>query len=85
MASLFAFTAGGLVPFLTIILAPASIRIAATACAVLVALFAVGYISAHEEEGDANKPRAISRVVVGGLAAMAITYYVGVLFGTAVG
>ncbi|MBP9667637.1 VIT family protein [Candidatus Saccharibacteria bacterium] len=83
MASLFAFTAGGLVPFLTIILAPASIRIAATACAVLVALFAVGYISAHA--GNANKPRAISRVVVGGLAAMAITYYVGVLFGTAVG
>lgn len=82
VASLLAFTVGGLIPFLTIILTPAEWRIGATIGAVLVALFTVGYLSAHA--GNASKPRAIARVVVGGLLAMLITYFVGVLFGTAV-
>lgn len=80
IASLVAFTAGGLIPFLAIILAPHEWRIQATSVAVLIALFGVGYLSARA--GNASKVRAITRVVVGGLAAMAITYYVGVLFGT---
>jgi len=79
VASLLSFTVGGLIPFLAIMLTPADIRIWATVAAVMVALFATGYLSASV--GGASKTRAISRVMVGGLLAMIITYYVGVLFG----
>lgn len=83
IASLIAFSVGGIVPFLTIVLFPPSQRIVATIVAVIICLFTLGYISARA--GGANKGRAMARVVVGGLLAMIITYYVGVLFGTSVG
>ncbi len=83
IASLLAFTAGGIVPFLTIVFLPVDLRIPATVGAVLIALLVVGYASARA--GNAHKGRAIFRVVFGGLAAMGITYLVGVLFGTSVG
>ena len=79
IASLLAFTAGGLVPFLVVVLAPQALRIPATALAVLVALVGVGFLSAIA--GNAPKGRAIVRVVVGGFIAMAITYGVGSFFG----
>jgi VIT1/CCC1 family predicted Fe2+/Mn2+ transporter len=82
-ASFLAFTVGGLVPFVAVILAPEAIRIAVTVCAVLVALVLTGYFSARI--GKANPYRATSRVVAGGLIAMAITYYIGTLFGAVVG
>lgn len=82
VASLLAFTAGGLVPFLAVVLAPAELRISATVIAVLIALVATGYISA--KVGGASKTRAVIRVIVGGVLAMAITYLVGMLFGTTV-
>ncbi len=83
IASLIAFTIGGLVPFMTIVFMPHDWRIWATVAAVVAALFCVGYLSA--EAGNAHKGRAIFRVMFGGLLAMAITYGVGVLFGTSVG
>lgn len=83
IASFLAFTVGGLVPFLTIVLFPVETRIPATIIAVFVSLMAVGYLSAHV--GNAGKTRAVARVVIGGMAAMGITYFVGVLFGTTVG
>ena len=83
VASLIAFTVGGIIPFLTIVMLPVDMRIGGTIIAVLVSLFAVGYLSARA--GNADKTRAIVRVVFGGLAAMGITYLVGVLFGTTVG
>ena len=83
VASLLAFTAGGLVPFLAITFVPEAYRITATVLAVLVTLIAVGYISATA--GGASRFTAMLRVVVGGMLAMAVTYYVGVLFGTTVG
>ncbi len=83
IASLVAFTAGGLVPFLTIVFTPVNIRVQATAIAVFIALCGVGYLSARA--GNASKTRAMTRVVIGGVVAMAITYYVGVIFGTSVG
>ena len=83
IASLFAFTAGGLVPFLTIVFMPKAWQIPATIAAVIVALFMVGFLSARA--GRASHVRAVIRVVVGGLLAMGVTYYVGVLFGTSVG
>ncbi|HTK39514.1 MAG TPA: VIT family protein [Patescibacteria group bacterium] len=82
IASLLSFTAGGLVPFLTIVLAPAKYRISVTIDAVLIALVITGYLSATA--GKASRKRAVLRVVLGGLAAMIITYYVGVLFGTTI-
>lgn len=83
IASLLAFTAGGLVPFLAILLSPAQWHIPMTVGAVLVGLVIIGSLSAHV--GNASKLRAIARVVVGGVIAMAVTYGVGVLFGTTVG
>lgn len=79
IASMAAFTVGGLIPFLTIILTPPQWRIAATVGAVVIALFVVGFSSAHA--GGAHKGRAVARVVIGGVLAMAITYGVGLLFG----
>lgn len=82
LSSLIAFTAGGTIPFLTIILVPASARVWATTIAVAVALLVVGYFSATV--GGASRRHAMTRVFIGGLLAMAVTYGVGALFGTGV-
>ena len=82
VASLLAFTAGGLVPFLSVILAPEHLKLQATFVAVLAALIATGYFSARA--GGAHKTRAIVRVVAGGALAMLATYGIGTLFGTAI-
>ena len=79
IASLMAFTLGGLVPFIAVVMAPDKYRIAGTVLAVTVALVATGYGSARV--GNASKIKAITRVIIGGLLAMAITYFVGSIFG----
>ena len=79
VASLLAFTVGGLVPVLAIVLAPTDVRIPVTVGAVIVALLTTGYLSASI--AGASRSRAITRVLVGGLIAMAVTYFVGVAFG----
>ena len=81
LASLIAFTAGGLVPFIAVISAPDPIKIPVTVLAVVVALLVTGYGSATV--GGASRRRAIIRVVTGGLLAMAVTYFIGTLFGAA--
>lgn len=83
VASLVSFTLGGLVPFLAILLTPEAFSIPVTVGAVAVALIVTGYFSASV--GGASRFRAITRVIIGGLLAMAITYFVGHLFGTAIG
>ena len=80
IASLMAFTAGGLVPFLAVIFS-SNWRITTTVIAVIFALMLTGYLSATV--GNASRARAITRVVSGGLIAMAITYFIGSLFGAA--
>lgn len=80
LTSMLGFTAGGLVPFLIVVIVPDTMKIWATFMAVTVALFLVGYFSATA--GGASRRKAITRVIVGGLLAMAITYCVGLLFGT---
>ena len=50
--------------------------------AVILGLFLTGYYSA--KFGGANKRAAVLRVLVGGIIAMAVTYYIGHLFGTAI-
>jgi len=82
IASFLSFSVGGLVPFLAMILTPSAWRIPVAVAAVVAALLTVGYLSAMV--GRAPRVRAITRVVVGGLIAMAVTYGVGVLFGHSV-
>ncbi|WP_291377429.1 VIT family protein [Demequina sp.] len=82
IASLIAFTVGGVAPLLTILLLPNSLRIPLTFAAVLVALACTGYASARI--GYAPTLRAVVRNIVGGTAAMAITYGIGLLVGSAV-
>lgn len=83
IASMLSFTVGGLIPFVTILLVPAHLHFAITFGAVLVALVITGYVSATA--GGASRRHAILRVVLGGAAAMIVTYGIGHLFGTAVG
>ena len=78
-SSFLAFLFGSLLPLATMLLFPPSIRIAATFGAVLVALALTGYVSARL--GDAPKGRAVIRLLLGGAAAMALTFLVGNIFG----
>ena len=79
ISSLVAFTIGGIIPLVTVILVNHSLRLVATFAAVLAALVITGYVSATV--GRAPRPRAIARVVLGGAVAMLITYGAGHLFG----
>jgi VIT1/CCC1 family predicted Fe2+/Mn2+ transporter len=76
-ASFLAFTVGALLPLLAIVLPPASVRVAVTFAAVVAALVLTGWLSAGL--GGARIGRAVSRNVLGGVLAMAITYAAGVL------
>lgn len=82
IASATFFSAGAIIPLFAIILPPPALRIAVTFIAVFVALVITGSLSAHA--GGANKTRAIIRVVLGGVLAMAITFGVGKIFSVAV-
>lgn len=79
IASLIAFTVGGLVPFIAVVVAPDDIRLPVTVAAVVIALLLTGYGSATV--GGASRLRAMLRVITGGLIAMAVTYFVGTIFG----
>lgn len=79
LASLVAFTIGGIVPLGTVLAVNHQLRLIATFTSVVAALVITGYLSATV--GRAPRPRAIARVVLGGAAAMLITYGVGHLFG----
>lgn len=82
-ASALSFTTGGLIPIVAILLPPVTWRVPLAFASVVAALLLAGYISARL--GEANIRRAMSRVVVGGVFAMAVTYIIGHLFGVAVG
>jgi VIT1/CCC1 family predicted Fe2+/Mn2+ transporter len=79
LASAGSFLLGALFPLIIIILPPPEIRIQFTFISVIVALAITGYFSARV--GGANTNRAMVRVVIGGMLAMAITYSAGYLFG----
>jgi VIT1/CCC1 family predicted Fe2+/Mn2+ transporter len=51
-----------------------------TALAVVAALVLTGSVSAHL--GGSSKRRAVLRTVAGGMAAMAVTYSIGLAVGT---
>jgi VIT1/CCC1 family predicted Fe2+/Mn2+ transporter len=81
ITSLVSFTLGSLLPLLAILL-PEGVRAPVTFVAVVVALAITGSVSARL--GGAHRGRAVVRVVVGGAVAMAVTYGIGHLIGTAV-
>ncbi|WP_337062061.1 VIT1/CCC1 transporter family protein [Kineococcus sp. G2] len=78
-ASTVAFTLGGLLPLLAVLLPPPGARVAVCAAAVVVALLVTGVVSARL--GGAPVPRAVARNVGGGLLAMTVTYGIGHLVG----
>jgi len=82
VASLLAFTVGGTVPILTILLAGPSLRIPLTFGVAIVCLVGTGVAAASI--AHSSKPRAMIRNVVGGSLALAVTYGIGALVGTAV-
>lgn len=81
-ASMASFTVGALIPLLSVVFAPHQSHVFVTVVAVIVALFVAGYLSALVS--GAGRVKSTMRVLVGGLLAMAITYFIGYAFGTAV-
>ncbi len=78
VASAAAFTVGAIIPMVAIIAPPSDIRVPVAFVSVVTALATTGTLSAMV--GGASVPRAIFRVVSGGILAMAITYSIGRLF-----
>ena len=81
-SSFIAFTLGGLIPMLMILI-PGGNAVALTAVAVVVGLFLTGLLSA--KLGEAPIWPAIIRNVLMGSATMVATYLIGMLFGVAIG
>jgi VIT1/CCC1 family predicted Fe2+/Mn2+ transporter len=79
LASAIAFTAGGILPLLAILLIHATVRIPITFVAVLLALAITGAVGARI--GGSPVVRATIRVVIGGALALAATYLIGHLLG----
>lgn len=78
-ASAIAFTTGGVVPLVAILLLPSPVRIPLTFVIVLVALAATG--AAGARIGGSPVLRATVRVIIGGALALAATYIIGHLLG----
>lgn len=82
IASAVSFLLGALLPLVAILLPPPELRVIVTVAAVLAALATTGVISA--KIGDSNARLAVTRVVIGGAAGLALTYGIGSLFGNAI-
>jgi len=82
-ASALAFTVGGLLPLVAILLPGAGLRVPVTVVAVLLALALAGVLSARF--GGSTARPAVLRVVLGGAAGLATTYLIGRALGTAIG
>lgn len=80
-ASAIAFTIGGVLPLLTILL-PGAYRIPVTFVVVLIALAVTGYVAAWI--GGSSRVRAMIRVLIGGALALAATFAIGALLGTTI-
>lgn len=81
-ASAASFLVGAVLPMLAILLPPPEWRIVTTFVAVVIALAITGWLSAWI--GGAPRLRAISRVVIGGALALAVTWAIGALLGGAI-
>ena len=83
VTSLVSFAIGGIIPLLAILASPAALRLPLTMLAVVLALAALGVVSARL--GQANSRRATVRTIVGGLLAIVITYGIGAALGVVIG
>lgn len=79
LSSAVAFLLGSIFPLVAVAVAPAGARGPVILIATVVALCVTGGISAMLSEG--STVRSVTRLVVGGALAMAITYGLGYLFG----
>jgi VIT1/CCC1 family predicted Fe2+/Mn2+ transporter len=79
-ASAVAFTVGAVLPFLTAVLLPPELRVPVTFAAVLVALAVTGALGAYL--GGAKPLVPTIRVLVGGIAALGVTFAIGSWLGT---
>jgi len=77
--SALAFTLGAALPLLAILGPFGALRVPVTFVAVLIALAITGALGARI--GGAAVARSVARVVVGGAAALAVTYLIGTLLG----
>jgi vacuolar iron transporter family protein len=82
LASALAFTVGGLLPLLAILIFPQEWRIPATVAAVLVALAITGALGGYLGYSPVLRPTI--RVVLGGAIALAATYLLGRMVGATV-
>lgn len=82
-SSFIAFTVGGVIPLIMILLPLGESQVVAAGIAVLIGLFLTGWISSAL--GESPRLRAILRNVLMGSATMVATYLIGMLFGVAVG
>ena len=80
MSSAIAFTLGALLPIASVLLAPATTRGLIVTAGTLATLALTGYISARIS--GTNKMRSMLRLLIGGALGLAVTYGVGLLFGT---
>lgn len=81
-SSALAFAVGAVVPLVAILVPPESMRIAVAFVAVLLGLVVTGVVSATL--GGSPKGAAVVRLVGGGALAMAVTFGIGQLLGTAI-
>lgn len=82
LASAVSFTLGALLPMVAILLPPQALRVPVTVASVLLALAMAGAASARV--GGSRARPAVTRVVLGGSAGLALTYGIGHLFGSVV-
>lgn len=80
VTSAFAFTVGGLLPFLAAVLIPEPYRVPLVFAVVIIALALAGMAGARL--GRTGWARPTVRVVVGGALALAVTFGLGTLLGT---
>lgn len=76
------FLVGALLPFMTVLFAAEQFRIPATIAASIIALAGTGAAGAYL--GGSSMLKSVIRVVVGGSAALAITFAIGSLFNTSI-
>ena len=81
-SSALAFASGAILPLVAAIVASGSLRTPAIVIVALIALAALGMTGARL--GGANQTRATVRVTAWGAIAMAVTYGIGALVGTAI-
>lgn len=79
VASALAFISGAAIPTVAILVPPENLRIPITFASVVLALVLTGYLSA--DASKSSKRQAVTRVVLGGIIAMAATFVIGKLFG----